>query len=56
MQEKKQPIGVGFFFSLGHSTAVIILTGVIVITAVVLQHLGPFQFKVKEIFFQLLLW
>ena len=43
MQEKKQPIGVGFFFSLGHSTVVIILTGVIAITAVALQHLGPFQ-------------
>ena len=43
MQEKQQPLGVGFFFSLGHSTVVIILTGVIAITAVALQHLGPFQ-------------
>jgi high-affinity nickel-transport protein len=43
MQEKKQPVGVGFFFSLGHSTVVIILTGIIAITAVALQSLGPFQ-------------
>ena len=43
MQEKKHPIGVGFFFSLGHSTVVVLLTGVIAITAVALQRLGPFQ-------------
>jgi nickel/cobalt transporter (NiCoT) family protein len=43
MQERKQPVGVGFFFSMGHSTVVIILTGIIAITAVALQHLGPFQ-------------
>jgi nickel/cobalt transporter (NiCoT) family protein len=34
MQEKQRPIGVGFFFSLGHSTIVIVLTVLIAITAV----------------------
>lgn len=43
MQEKQRPVAVGFFFSLGHSTVVIILTGVIAITAATLQHLGPLQ-------------
>jgi high-affinity nickel-transport protein len=38
MQEKKRPIGVGFFFSLGHSTIVVALTIVIAITAMALKN------------------
>jgi high-affinity nickel-transport protein len=33
MQEGKRPIGVGFFFSLGHSTIVILASAVIAVTA-----------------------
>lgn len=40
MQEKKQPVGVGFFFSLGHSTVVVLLTALIAITAVAIQTFG----------------
>ena len=43
MQEKKQPIGVGFFFSLGHSTVVVILTGIIAVTAVAIEKVSSFQ-------------
>jgi nickel/cobalt transporter (NiCoT) family protein len=38
MQEGKQPVGVGFFFSLGHSTIVVALSIAIAITATALQH------------------
>lgn len=34
MQEKQRPVGVGFFFSLGHSTIVVILTVLIALAAV----------------------
>src|SRR5581483_1162747 len=34
MQEKQRPVGVGFFFSLGHSTIVVFLTILIAIAAV----------------------
>src|SRR5579885_17042 len=34
MQEKQRPVGVGFFFSLGHSTIVVVLTILISIAAV----------------------
>jgi len=37
MQQGKKPIGVGFFFSLGHSTVVVGLSVVIALTSVVLQ-------------------
>ena len=37
MQEGKQPIAVGFFFSLGHSTIVILAVAVIALTAFVVQ-------------------
>jgi nickel/cobalt transporter (NiCoT) family protein len=37
MQEGKRPIGVGFFFSLGHSTVVLALSLAIAITAATLQ-------------------
>jgi len=43
MQEKQQPVGVGFFFSLGHSTVVVVLTVFIAATAVAIQHIGPLQ-------------
>src|ERR1700743_3302765 len=33
MQEGKRPIGVGFFFSLGHSTIVVLLSVAIAVTA-----------------------
>src|SRR5579864_6223971 len=38
MQEGKRPIGVGFFFSLGHSTIVVALTIAIAATATALQN------------------
>ncbi|QMV18300.1 HoxN/HupN/NixA family nickel/cobalt transporter [Granulicella sp. 5B5] len=38
MQEDKQPIGVGFMFSLGHSTIVVIGSIAIAATALALQH------------------
>lgn len=37
MQEGKRPIGVGFFFSLGHSTVVVVASVLIAATAVVLN-------------------
>jgi high-affinity nickel-transport protein len=37
MQEGKQPLGVGFFFSLGHSTIVFALSGVVAGTAVAIR-------------------
>jgi high-affinity nickel-transport protein len=38
MQEGKRPVGVGFMFSLGHSSIVVIVTVVIAATALALQH------------------
>lgn len=38
MQEKKRPVAVGFFFSLGHSTIVVALTIIIAITAAALTN------------------
>jgi high-affinity nickel-transport protein len=43
MQEKKRPIGVGFFFSLGHSTIVVALTIFIAITAVAVSNFSNLQ-------------
>ena len=37
MQEGKRPIGVGFFFALGHSTVVVLASAVIALTTSVLQ-------------------
>jgi nickel/cobalt transporter (NiCoT) family protein len=37
MQEGKRPIAVGFFFSLGHSTIVVLLSIAIAVTATALQ-------------------
>jgi len=44
MQEDKKPIAVGFFFSLGHSTIVVLLTIAIALTAGNIQQNMP-QFK-----------
>jgi len=41
MQEGKRPIGVGFFFALGHSTVVIIAAVAIAVTASTLQDRFP---------------
>src|SRR5205823_3952578 len=43
LQEKKHPIGVGLFFSLGHSTVVVALTAFIAITALAIQNFGNLQ-------------
>jgi len=41
MQERKQPTTVGFFFSLGHSTIVILLSVAIAIAAVFIKNVIP---------------
>lgn len=41
MQEEKHPIGVGFFFSLGHSTVVVFLSVVIAVAATFIQSAIP---------------
>jgi high-affinity nickel-transport protein len=38
MQEKKRPVAVGFFFSLGHSTVVVVMTILIALAAVAVQN------------------
>jgi nickel/cobalt transporter (NiCoT) family protein len=44
MQEGKRPVGVGFYFSLGHSTIVIALTVLIVLAATAIkQHLPSLE-------------
>jgi len=43
MQERQRPVGVGFFFSLGHSTVVVLLTAFIAITTAAIQGIGPLQ-------------
>ena len=44
MQEGKRPIGVGFFFSLGHSTVVILLCAALALsTAYVERHLPQWK-------------
>ncbi len=43
MQEKKQPVGVGLFFSLGHSTVVVALTIFIAATAVAVKNFDNLQ-------------
>src|SRR5579884_20750 len=41
MQEKKRPVAVGFFFSLGHSTIVVSLTVAIAIAATIISTALP---------------
>jgi nickel/cobalt transporter (NiCoT) family protein len=43
MQEKKRPVAVGFFFSLGHSTIVVTLTVFIAITAIAVSNFDFLQ-------------
>ncbi|EFH89293.1 HoxN/HupN/NixA family nickel/cobalt transporter [Ktedonobacter racemifer] len=43
MQEKQQPVGVGFFFSLGHSSVVTLLTLFITATALALDKINTFK-------------
>ena len=43
MQEKKRPVGVGLFFSLGHSTIVVALTVFIAITAIAVSNFSNLQ-------------
>jgi nickel/cobalt transporter (NiCoT) family protein len=44
MQEGRQPLGVGLFFSLGHATVVVAMTIVVVLTATALQsRFGAFK-------------
>src|SRR5271167_3214491 len=38
MQEGKRPVGIGFMFSLGHSTVVVLGSAAIAATALALQH------------------
>jgi high-affinity nickel-transport protein len=38
MQEGKRPVAVGFFFSLGHSTVVLLASAAVALTASALQH------------------
>jgi len=43
MQEKKRPVAVGLFFSLGHSTIVVALTVFIAITAIAIKDFSGLQ-------------
>jgi high-affinity nickel-transport protein len=43
MQEKKRPVGVGLFFSLGHSTIVVALTIFIAVTAIAVSNFSNLQ-------------
>jgi high-affinity nickel-transport protein len=43
MQEKKRPVGVGFFFSLGHSTIVVGLTIFIALTTIAVKNFENVQ-------------
>ena len=44
MQERQRPVAVGFFFSLGHSTIVILLSAALVVsTTYIKQHLPQFK-------------
>ena len=38
MQEKKRPVAVGFYFALGHSSVVIALSAIVVLTADTIRH------------------
>ena len=38
MQEGKRPVSVGFFFSLGHSTVVVLMSAAVAVTATALQN------------------
>jgi len=44
MQEKQRPVGVGLFFSLGHSTIVVVLTALIALAAVAVSNFDQLKF------------
>ena len=44
MQEKQRPVGVGFFFSLGHSTVVVCLTILVAIATVAVSNFKALAF------------
>src|SRR5258708_18876617 len=44
MQEKQRPVGVGFFFSLGHSTVVVVLTVLIALASVAVSSFGQLKY------------
>lgn len=44
MQEKQRPVGVGLFFSLGHSTIVVVLTALIALAAVAVSNFEQLKF------------
>lgn len=46
MQEKKRPVAVGFFFSLGHSSVVMIASALVAVAAMAMK--GPFE-SFKEV-------
>ncbi len=41
MQEGKRPVGVGFFFSLGHSTIVVLLSALVAVAASIVESSIP---------------
>jgi high-affinity nickel-transport protein len=43
MQEKQRPVGVGLFFSLGHSTIVVVLTALIALAAVAASNFNQLK-------------
>ncbi len=49
MQDRKRPIGVGFFFSLGHSTVVVALTACIAMAASVIKGELPALQRIGEL-------
>lgn len=49
MQDKKRPIGVGFFFSLGHSTIVVALTVGIAVAATIVRSQLPALQRIGEV-------
>jgi high-affinity nickel-transport protein len=49
MQDRKRPVGVGFFFSLGHSTVVVALTACIALSASVVKADLPALQRIGEL-------
>jgi nickel/cobalt transporter (NiCoT) family protein len=43
MQDNQQPVSVGFFFAMGHSTVVIVAAGAVAMAATLLGSFGSFQ-------------
>jgi high-affinity nickel-transport protein len=43
MEDRKRPVGVGFFFALGHSAVVLIVTMVVARAATMLEHFRSFR-------------